>query len=301
MRELLAGVAEKLTKLFRERNAHHYQAQLEAMVAGALVNDYRPVLKSNRQDPLTSFLRHHAGRKDIPALLAALEEGNETKIDTLLNHICSDGWHAYLRTVSRSNTQSFFAYLAKAEGRKRWGYTPRDSTPLFHNGAYVLSNREKCTIIAEAFRDKFKASVDTDAIPLLGQREDLPLGPFRQSLTGEPREVTIVEVRRAIRTLAPSKTPGPDGFPGGVYKNLPVLVPHLTRVMNLIYRTGVIPKALRRVHLVPIPKPGRDPHLLSARRPISLLSTAAKVMEAVLYHRMMPVVDPALAPQQYAY
>ena len=165
----------------------------------------------------------------------------------------------------------------------------------------MLSNREKCAIIAEAFRCKFEADGGTETDIPRGGRDGRPLGPYRRELVGAHKEVTVVEVRRAVRTLAPGKTPGPDGLPGGAYKNLPILIPHLTRLMNLIYRTGAAPKPLRRVYLVPIPKPGRDPYLLSARRPISLLCSAAKVIEAVLYHRMMPVIGPKLAPQQYAY
>ena len=130
---------------------------------------------------------------------------------------------------------------------------------------------------------------------------DLPLGPYRKNLQGNRREVTTVEIRRAIQTLPPSKAPGPDGFTGRVYKRLLNLVLRLARMISPIYRTGSAPKTPRRIYLVPIPKLGRDPHLLSARRPMSPRSTAAKLTGAILYHRMAPIVDPKLAPQQYAY
>ena len=118
--ELLARDIERLDSLYRANNVHHYQALLEKICVRTLADDYQQVLTPERRDPLTSFLRHHTGHKDLPALITALEERDEETTDALLNRICSDGWCAYLRTVTRSNTQSFFAYLAKAEGRKRW-------------------------------------------------------------------------------------------------------------------------------------------------------------------------------------
>ena len=66
-------------------------------------------------------------------------------------------------------------------------------------------------------------------------------------------------------------------------------------------RTGTIPVTLRRVHLVPIFKAGKDPHLASPRRPISLLSTEVKLAESVIYHRIPPGEEDKLAVEQFAY
>ena len=48
-------------------------------------------------------------------------------------------------------------------------------------------------------------------------------------------------------------------------------------------------------------KPGKDPHLIASRRPISLLSSTVKIIEAVLYHRLIHEVEPQLESAQYAY
>ena len=65
-------------------------------------------------------------------------------------------------------------------------------------------------------------------------------------------------------------------------------------------RTGTIPVTLRRVHLIPIFKAGKYPHLASSRRPISLLSTEVKLAESVIYHRIPLGEEDKLAVEQFA-
>ena len=92
-------------------------------------------------DPLRSFLHSHKKHPDIPQLLRALRTGESEEANKLMNRMCKDGWKEFLRTARRPNTRPFFDYLAKAEGRKRWGVVPTDSAPLIRNGRVMVSNR----------------------------------------------------------------------------------------------------------------------------------------------------------------
>ena len=74
---------------------------------------------------------------------------------------------------------------------------------------------------------------------------------------------------------------------------------HVRALTNLVFRTGAIPNALRRVYIAPLPKPGKDPRNAESIRPITLISTAVKLVEIVAYHRMLPVIEPCLIPEQY--
>ena len=116
----------------------------------------------------------------------------------------------------------------------------------------------------------------------------------------ERKKVTRMEVIKAIHSLSAKKASGPDKFSGEVYERPPGLAEPLTELLNLVYSTGHIPKALRQAFLIPLPKSGKDPHDTAPRRPITLLNTAAKLIEAVVYHRILPQIEPRLSPAQYA-
>ena len=111
----------------------------------------------------------------------------------------------------------------------------------------------------------------------------------------------LIEIAEAVGEPAEGRAPGPDGFPAELFRKLPILQDALTILFNIILETGDIPTALRRIYLVPILKPSKDPQLCASRRPISLLSAIIKLLETVLYGSMLGQVEPLLAPQQYAY
>lgn len=58
---------------------------------------------------------------------------------------------------------------------------------------------------------------------------------------------------------------------------------------------------LLNIHISPLLKPGKRPHILENRRPMSLLNTLVRVLECVIYRRTLPRVEPRLLPGQYAY
>ena len=132
-------------------------------------------------------------------------------------------------------------------------------------------------------------------------RNSLPLLPFREMIGTEHTKVREVEVLKAIYGQSSKKSPGPDLFPAELYKKLSVLKEYTTAFIDLIIRKGVIPKTLKRIYLVPITKPGKDPRSVDSRRPIALLCVIIKILETVVYHRLLPVVEPHLTPCQYAY
>ena len=93
-------------------------------------------------------------------LLESIASREAEEIDRLVNQISADEWHGYLSTVTRSNTRSFYAHLARMEGRRRWGFTPADTLPLTDGSEIILGQRRKCEHIAKTFHDKLSAPLD---------------------------------------------------------------------------------------------------------------------------------------------
>ena len=82
-------------------------------------------------------------------------------------------------------------------------------------------------------------------------------------------------------------TPGDDGIGYDVYKNLPdskkIL---LLELFNLIWEINDFPAQCKHSVLIPIAKPGKDPHQLSSYRPIALTSSFMKIMESMVNKRL---------------
>ena len=188
-----------------------------------------------------------------------------------------------MKSVRRSDTRAFFAYLTRAEGRKRRGCVPADSRPLKDpRGGLVIST--------SSFGERFSAPAVVDRTLTLADRNHVPLPPFRRVVNGPHESVLMSELRLALAHLASGKAPGPDGYPLEVFKRLPSLHPYLLALLNAMFRSGLIPGGLRRIFVVSFPKPGRGASAPANRRPISLLNSSIKIAECVVYHRLLPVV-----------
>ena len=120
-------------------------------------------------------------------------------------------------------------------------------------------------------------------------------------MRGEFELFRPVEVAKAIRSLATGKATGPDGFPAELFKGLPALWTLIGHLFNCIVGHGSFPIPLRRLFIIPLDKPGRDPESCGSKRPISLICSLSKALEDAVYHRLLEKFEPLLDSRQYAY
>src|SRR5690606_39429878 len=96
-------------------------------------------------------------------------------------------------------------------------------------------------------------------------------------------EITTVDITNALRRCNLSGAPGYDGVIynaiSKVHQSQPQL---LTGLYNACLTVGHYPTAWKHAICVLIPKPGRDPSLIKAYRPISLLPNVGKILENIL-------------------
>ena len=105
-----------------------------------------------------------------------------------------------------------------------------------------------------------------------------PAGPM-----GPAPEITSADVAAVVKGLNNRKSPGPDNVNHTMLKLLhqahPEILPQLfTSCLTL----GYFPQAWKIGKVVFVPKPGKDPYLPAAYRPITLLSTIGKTLERIL-------------------
>jgi len=102
--------------------------------------------------------------------------------------------------------------------------------------------------------------------------------------------VTEAEVYVCMSKLKSSSS-GPDGIqPQLVKENCRSLVKPIVHLLNLSLTQGTVPKALKRAHVTPIHK-GGDTDSLNNYRPISVLNVFSKIMERVVYNRLLSFLN----------
>lgn len=106
-------------------------------------------------------------------------------------------------------------------------------------------------------------------------------------------EITTAEIEKAVRKASPNKAPGADGITNGIlHKTLDILLPHLHKLFNACLEQGYCPTHFKDTITVVLRKPGKDDYTQpKAYRPIALLSTLGKAMEAIIANRLAYLAD----------
>jgi hypothetical protein len=99
--------------------------------------------------------------------------------------------------------------------------------------------------------------------------------------------VTDHEVEKTIKNFKNSYSMGVDGFPETIIKNCgPYLIKPLVYIFNLSFQSGIFPDMLKVAKIIPIHKNG-DQRIIANYRPISILSVFSKILEKIMYKRLI--------------
>ena len=102
-----------------------------------------------------------------------------------------------------------------------------------------------------------------------------------------------------ISSVPNNKAAGPDGFSIQFFKKCSSkLSPLLLRMLNHSMLNSRLPPTLYKANISLIPKPGRDPNLVSSYRPISLLPIETKILGKVLANRLKEHICSIIHPDQ---
>ncbi|KAF7174349.1 hypothetical protein CNMCM5623_007004 [Aspergillus felis] len=153
-------------------------------------------------------------------------------------------------------------------------YTPPLRDP--RTGSVAYGAEEKADLLARQF---FPSPPPANLDDLRGYDypEPISVPEFREH-----------EVLSTLRSVKPDKAPGPDGITNRVLQAVShVLVPGLTSLYNQCIRLGYCPEHFRDAATVALRKPGKpDYSVPKAYRPIALLNTLSKLLEALVASRM---------------
>ena len=115
------------------------------------------------------------------------------------------------------------------------------------------------------------------------------------------REFVALEVKMALKQMAPLKSPGPDGMPPMFYQNYWSLVGNdVTDAILMYLNTGTFPPSLGHSFITLIPKV-KSPEYISQYRPISLSNVLYRVYSKVLANRLKKLLPNIVSEQQSAF
>ena len=247
----------------------------------ALIDQKRKIRadwKTSRDPCLKRKLNHL-----IEQIKAALEDSAADSWDRRIAEACDD----------QSSLNKLCRQLTKKKPPVR---------PLYHpDGHLTYLADERVEILADYLATQFQPNPSerpefhADVVKEVEHRllhPPLPMPP--------PPFFTPMMVKREIKHLKPRKAPGKDGVTNAALRHLPLkYIAGLTRLFSAILRLGYFPQVWKEGLVIMIPKPGKNQRRPEGFRPITLLSSSAKLFEKLTLPLLMAHLQPR--PEQFGF
>lgn len=156
---------------------------------------------------------------------------------------------------------------------------------------YIYDAQGKClthpTEVAACLAGKFfPAPIPTPPDDPSSQLEP-PHEPHLSSSTQPTHPITALEIHWALQRTRPFAAPGSDKIPAALYiKLFKVILPYLLVIFNALITLSHLPGPWKHSIVVSVPKCSMHGNCLANFRPISLIQTVSKCLEAILTRRL---------------
>lgn len=109
------------------------------------------------------------------------------------------------------------------------------------------------------------------------------------------------EIATYITLLESRKSSGPDDIINDILKkNNDIVSPFISKLINIIFETGIYPDLLKLAKVIPIYKHG-DKNCLNNYRPISILNSCNKIIEWTIHKRLLNFLEGEFFFYKYQY
>ncbi|EAQ90773.1 hypothetical protein CHGG_02708 [Chaetomium globosum CBS 148.51] len=215
----------------------------------------------------------------------------------------NQGLRALAATINKEKTKTWRTTMQKATHKtdllwslERWArcrsFAPPDPPKLPAltgppGGQDLSTQKEK----AEALARRFYPNPEAD----LSDIEDPDLLEQWVPKFNIEEKVTVGDVRAVLSKISPWKAPGEDHLPIGLLKACGrPLFKVLAVLTEACFRIGWFPEIFKRAKTVVLQKPGKEPSTYrtpGGYRPIALLPTVGKVIEALVAERITSAAE----------
>ena len=174
-------------------------------------------------------------------------------------------------------------------------YLKRPNTynpPLFNSkiNKWAKSDKQKAELFANHLENVFKPN----SLPK-AKKEDISIELNQEELLEKEKTIphfSFGEVSKMILKGKNKKAPGQDQITGFLLKQLPNKAIHkIVEIFNAMLELEHIPIHFKEAVIILFHKSGKPSKLPSSYRPISLLSSIAKLFEILYLPRLLKVID----------
>eukprot|EP01060_Flectonema_neradi_P034028 TRINITY_DN584_c0_g1_i8.p1 TRINITY_DN584_c0_g1~~TRINITY_DN584_c0_g1_i8.p1 ORF type:complete len:1213 (+),score=114.06 TRINITY_DN584_c0_g1_i8:2275-5913(+) len=168
----------------------------------------------------------------------------------------------------------------------------RDIDKLEHDGRTITDSMELSKTLNDRYANQFRRNKELPTFnPSDAKPDDASCLPF-----------TLLEFNQKLRDCKDKKAPGPDGVWNAMLKNSPdEFKSEILRLINLSWKTNVVPRLWKRGEVIPLLKPGKKKTEAASYRPITLTSALCKVMEKMIAERLHHVLRDRINVRQTAF
>uniref|UniRef100_A0A803TCP9 Reverse transcriptase domain-containing protein n=1 Tax=Anolis carolinensis TaxID=28377 RepID=A0A803TCP9_ANOCA len=202
----------------------------------------------------------------------------------------------YIKQYNFENANKPGSWLArKLRKKKQQQYI----TKIIKDGKVHVSDDEILVAFREFYTNLYKKEeIDPDKISqYLGELRLSKITDQQRELLN--KEITLEEIKNALKVIKPNKAPGSDGFPVSFYKALQEeTLPHLHKIMNKALENAEIPETWSHAEIITIPKENSDLTNMRNYRPMSLLNSDYKIFTTVLANRFKEFLQIWIGPDQ---
>lgn len=208
------------------------------------------------------------------------------------------------RTCKIKASNDYRAYIHKIETKltsdpsKFWPYLKNmkndtDLPSTFNLDSTISTDSNH---IANMFAENFSSVYSQAQLPP-------PLFTFDNCLTSALSEIKIsrLDILDEIKNLKFDSSSGPDNTPPIVIKKCAyTIVTPLLILYNWTLATGIYPDKWKTSYVIPIFKNG-DRNDIKNYRPICKLSCISKLLEAIIYRKLAPILSPLIINNQHGF
>lgn len=195
-------------------------------------------------------------------------------------------WDRQLAGITKSSKKLW--YLSKKFRGKLDTHTDR----IKINGLHSFDDTDKANCLANVFQESHTLTANhTHENDTIVRTTVNAFNSFSCMQCQTP-DITVEEISNIIKMLKPFKSPGPDTIQNILLKNLPSsAIIWLTSVLNCCIRRSHWPSSFKIAKVIPILKAGKNPCDARSFRPISLLNSLGKLLEKVIYNRLIDFIE----------
>lgn len=308
--EFKANFHENFTPLCPLSNKCHIDESIKVFlnsisssIEKATTRQFRPTTRHTQSTPqyilslikLKNKHRRLWQRNRTPCLRRRYNQLNR-RVKWELDHLRLESYKKYVSNLSPDDNS---LWLATKRILKETSPIPS----LLNNGNVYESKLEKANVLADYYQSTFCPNEDIQDIDFsshVTSEMSLPWLTVERSV----QYTSPSEILHHLKTFKNKKSPGHDGIPNIVLRNLPRKgLAFLASLFNACLSLSYFPVTWKHSLIIVIHKPGKPSSHVNSYRPISLLPTLSKLFEKIIKKRLDAYVNSTslIPPHQFGF